>query len=349
MNRKAGRERRLKEVFESKETVKEEERNVNITFSELLGIFLEDKRTRTRLTTYLNYKTVSERFIEPYFGQTSIRDISPADVRNWQNRIMQLDYAPQYIRKIDSVLTMILNYAVRFYELPSNPALAAGSIGEWKSSAKNFWTAQEYAKFRSVIGNQKVLSGEVKYSEMSPYELDIETTVMACDLLFWTGMRIGELLALTPADVSFEEKTITVSKTFHHIDGRDIIDVPKTKKAYRDIVIHDSLSQRLKNLLDCLGREKDARIFPFTRVKPASMLDRGAKRAGLHRIKLHDLRHSHASLLVEMKVVPLVISERLGHEKVETTLNIYSHLYPDKQLQLSQKLQELDEPILPKT
>ena len=98
---------------------------------------------------------------------------------------------------------------------------------------------------------------------------DKPETRMAFLLLYWTGMRIGELLALTYNDINLEEKTI-----------------------------------------------------------------RGIARSGVKRIRLHDLRHSHASMLVDMGVIPLEIAERLGHEKVETTLNTYSHLYPSTQSKL---------------
>lgn len=71
-------------------------------------------------------------------------------------------------------------------------------------------------------------------------------------------------------------------------------------------------------------------------------MDRGCKKSGVKRIRLHDIRHSHASLLIELGFTPLLIAERLGHEKVETTLNIYSHLYPNKQNQVVDALQKIN-------
>ena len=65
---------------------------------------------------------------------------------------------------------------------------------------------------------------------------------------------------------------------------------------------------------------------------------RGCKKSGVKKIRVHDLRHSHASLLIEMECQPLLIADRLGHEKIQTTLNTYSHLYPNKQAEVAQQL-----------
>jgi len=83
---------------------------------------------------------------------------------------------------------------------------------------------------------------------------------------------------------------------------------------------------------------KTDRLFEITKSYLHHEMDRGAKEAGVKRIRIHDLRHSHASLLVELGFTPLEIAERLGHEKIETTLNTYSHLYPNKQAQLADRL-----------
>ena len=78
---------------------------------------------------------------------------------------------------------------------------------------------------------------------------------------------------------------------------------------------------------------------PLTRTTIDRYFNEGIKKSGVKKIRMHDLRHSHASLLVEMGFQPLAIAERLGHEKIETTLNTYSHLYPNKQAELAEKLE----------
>lgn len=291
----------------------------DIMFDRLLDVFLEEKRIRVRWSTYLGYEVIIRRFIRPAFSEMKARDIKPADVRAWQNRLMQLDYEPQYIRKIDCTLGTVFNYGMKLFELPSNPALMAGSIGSWKTEKVNFWTLEEYRCFIATIADDRLH--------------------LAFELLYWTGMRVGELLALTPGDYLADERAISINKTFHRFHRRDIITEPKTKKSKRIVYLHNALNTELSEYLRTNDEDRDRRIFPFTADMLHGALKRGTKTSGVHRIKIHDLRHSHASLLIEMNVTPLLISERLGHEKVETTLNIYSHLYPNKQQQLADRLE----------
>jgi integrase len=157
--------------------------------------------------------------------------------------------------------------------------------------------------------------------------------------LYWTGIRIGELLALTPKDIDFEKKTISISKSYQRLAQRDIITPPKTPKSNRVISIPEFLVIDLQDYIGSLyGIQKDDRMFPFTKHFMEHEIQRGIKASGVKRIRLHDLRHSHASLLIEMGFTPLAIAERLGHERVETTLNTYAHLYPNKQREMAEKL-----------
>ena len=296
--------------------------NISVTFEELLDAFLEEKRIRIRETTYINYEVITRRFIRDAFGDRKIGEITPADVRKWQNRIMQLDYAPQYIRKIDSLLGMVFNYAMKLYGLPANPAILAGSIGEWKSEkGMNFWTREEYGRFRSNI-----------------WETGLG---IAFDLLFWTGMRVGELLALMPEDFDSAGRTVTISKTYRRYHKQDRITPPKTHKSNRTIYLNDSLFREVADYIAQFNIQTGERIFTFSIDVLRDTMERGYKAAGLHKIKIHDLRHSHASMLMDMGVTPLLAAERLGHEKVETTLNIYSHLYPDRQAEVAAELEKL--------
>ena len=153
-------------------------------------------------------------------------------------------------------------------------------------------------------------------------------------------MTKAELLALTYNDIDLEKRTISVNKSYQRIEGRDIITPPKTPKSKRIITIPPFLTEELKEYTSHLyGIMADERMFRFTKSYMEHEIIRGIKALGVKRIRLHDIRHSHASLLVEMGFTPLAIAERLGHEKIETTLNTYSHLYPNKQGELADKLE----------
>ena len=148
--------------------------------------------------------------------------------------------------------------------------------------------------------------------------------------------RIGELLALTYNDINLEEKTISINKSYQRLKGKDMITQPKTPKSIRVITMPDFLAEEFREYCSHLyGIMKKERLFRFTKSHMEHCMATGIERSGVKRIRLHDLRHSHASMLVDMGVAPLEIAERLGHEKVETTLNTYSHLYPSTQSKLA--------------
>ncbi|MFN1845537.1 site-specific integrase [Clostridioides difficile] len=184
-----------------------------------------------------------------------------------------------------------------------------------------FWTLEEFKKFMEF--------------ENKPEPR------LAFEILFWAGLRLGELMALTPKDV-FENK-INIDKSYMKLNGEDIVSSPKTPKSKRIVPIPNFLYNNIKNYLSKIyDLKEDERIFKFAKSYLHKELDRCCKLSGIKRIRVHDLRHSHASLLVNMDVNILTIAERLGHEKAETTWNTYSHLYPNKQLEVAQKLDDLN-------
>ncbi len=186
-----------------------------------------------------------------------------------------------------------------------------------------FWTRDDYNRFIECIADKK-------------------QSKVAYEVLYWTGIRIGELMASTMQDIDFDNKTISINKTVQRLAKEGIITAPKTPKSNRIIPVTDTLIEDLKEYTQMLHdlKLKD-RIFNFTKHFLHHEMDRGCKKSGVKRIKLHDLRHSHTSLLIGLGFTPLIIAERLGHEKIETTLNTYSHLYPNKQTQVVDALQKL--------
>lgn len=133
---------------------------------------------------------------------------------------------------------------------------------------------------------------------------------------------------------------MTVNKSFQRLNGKDVITPPKTPKSNRIISLPDFLLDELKTYTDKLYKlRKHDRIFPYTKHFFEHEMIRGTKDGEVKRIRLHDIRHSHACLLIELGFSSLAIADRLGHEKVETTLNAYSHLFPHKRDEVAEKLQ----------
>lgn len=216
-----------------------------------------------------------------------------------------------------------MNFAKKYYKLQSNPAALCGSMGKKKADEMQFWTPAEFNQFIAQVDN-KALSA------------------VCFRLLFYSGMREGELLALTLNDFDFKANTINISKSYARLNGKDLIQTPKTPKSKRVITMPPEIMELVRDYASRLyDYSPESRLFPITKSYLAKEIERGAKAANIKRIRVHDLRHSHASLLIELGFSPLLISERLGHENIETTLNTYSHLYPNKQGELAEALSKI--------
>lgn len=160
--------------------------------------------------------------------------------------------------------------------------------------------------------------------------MDKLQSFIAFEILHWCGLRCGELLALTPNDIDLKKKTISVTKTYHRIQGKDVTTPPKTPKSVRTIVMSEFLAGGVKDYLRSFkGINPDERIIPVTSSFLHHEMDRGVKRIGVKRIRIHDLRHSHVSLLIELNYSALAIADRLGHESTEVAMR-YAHLFPSK-------------------
>lgn len=170
-------------------------------------------------------------------------------------------------------------------------------------------------------------------------------SVSATEKIFRFYLTKAELLALTLGDFSAKDKTININKSLQRIDGRDVITEPKTEKSKRVIALPDFLVEEMKDYVNRLyGMMPGDRLFMVTKAYLEHEMSRGVALSGVKKIRLHDLRHSHASLLIsKLGAQPLMVAERLGHEKIQTTLNTYSHLYPDQARNLADQLNLLND------
>lgn len=146
---------------------------------------------------------------------------------------------------------------------------------------------------------------------------------------------------MTPADFNFDKETVTINKSYQRLKGQDVITSPKTKKSNRTIKMPKFLCEEMKEYLGMLyGLKKKDRIFTVTKSYLHHEMDRGAKAAGVKRIRIHDLRHSHISLLIDMGFSAVAIADRVGHESIDITYQ-YAHLFPSKQIEMAEKLDDL--------
>ena len=273
--------RKLKRGFRTRKEALEYEQkfllqqatNLDMRFEDFYKLYEEDLKPKLKLNTWRTKDVIFQKKLIPYFKDKKMNEISPADIIKWQNEMIkkrQADgkpYKPTYLKTMQSELSAIFNHAVRFYNLRENPVKKAGTIGKGKADEMDFWTKEEYLKFIECVKDKPI-------------------SYYAFQILYWCGIREGELLALTPADIDFENKKLHITKSYLH---------------------HE--------------------------------MSRGAKAAGVKRIRIHDLRHSHISLLIRLGFSAVAIGNRVGHESQTITFH-YAHMFPTEQIEMADKLNE---------
>lgn len=299
--------------------------DVDMTFGDFVATYIEDMQPRLRENTWKTKEVIINKKILPYFKDKKLSEITAPDIVSWQNEIMkQTDslgnhYSKTYLKTIHNQLSAILNHAVSMYGLKANMARKVGNMGKEVPKEMNFWTQQEYEKFAEAIA-------------------DKEESYMAFEILYWCGIRLGELLALTPEDFNLSDSTLRINKSYQRLSGEDVITDPKTPKSNRTIYLPEFLKAEIKSYLSHLYNiEPNERIFLISKSFLHHEMDRGVKASGVKRIRIHDLRHSHVSLLINMGFSALAIGERVGHEAPDITYR-YAHLFPSVQTDMADQL-----------
>ncbi len=305
--------------------------STDMLFKDFVEVYLDSLEVRIKERTMLTKKDIIRTHLIPYFGEMRISDITTKDVMKWQTKEMKAinkrngkPYTKSYLKTVHNQLRAILNHAVKYYNLSKNPASLVGNMGNEKDIKMSFWTLDQYRKFAEVAKKDPVY-------------------YVCYEILYWCGLRKGELFALTAEDIDFETKRINIDKTFSRIGKRDILTDPKTHMSKRKVLMPDFLVDELRDYID---RQYDldpkGRLFPITDAALRTKKDKFAEEAGLPHIRIHDFRHSHVSLLIDLGYGAVAIGERVGHASVDITYR-YAHLFPDVQGSMANKLNEIKE------
>ena len=186
-----------------------------------------------------------------------------------------------------------------------------------------YWTVDEFNQFFKALDR----------------EIDKEAFFI---LLFYSGIRIGEACALTYGDFDFTNNTVTINKNYVVAKGKAYIYDTKTQKSNRTIKLPRNVMNKIREYsFHLYGRNANTRLFDRSEVTYRGWLKRYSEKAKIKKIRIHDFRHSHASLLINIGVPVKQISERLGHDDVTITLSTYAHMYKEKEDELMQKLEEI--------
>ena len=291
-------------------------------------VYLPWYKTQVKESTFDNRRTTAKKHFA-YFFKKKINEIEAIHVQAWQLKLAE-QFNPNYVRIVHGMLAVAFDRAVILGLCEKNPARMVGNIKSKKTKV-DFWTLEEFQKVISLL-----------------YKGDYYEHYMFISywLLFMTGMRIGEAAALQWEDIDFDTGLLTINKTLYYktMDEYKFVE-PKTQASNRVIVIDTDTIRELKEwkevqqkvLKDC-GFVMSYSGVPTSKHTLPRALNKLAELAGVHRIKIHALRHSHASLLISMGENPLIIKDRLGHEKIQTTLGTYGHLYPNSNFEVAKKL-----------
>ena len=255
--------------------------SLGMTFGDFISLYVKDMEHRLKPSTVASKKWLIDLKVTPFFKKIPLNEIKPTHVRQWHNSLTSYrdengkPYAQTYLKCINNQLTAIFNYAVKYYGLKENPCHKAGSMGKKHADEMLFWTKQEFQTFIEVMKDR-------------PASYTVFMT------MYYTGIREGELLALTPSDIDIEKKTLTVNKSYQRLGREDIITTPKTPKSNRTLPIPDGLCTCLQEYMShCYGLQKDDRLFPYTKSFLYHEMEYGCKASGVKRIRVHDIRHPY--------------------------------------------------------
>ncbi|MDF9825475.1 integrase [Breznakia sp. PF5-3] len=332
-NWKGENEKKLKRGFQTKKAAKEWEQSFkaqktldfDMKFEDFIEIYKNDMKQRVKLSTWMTKEQIINKKVIPYFKNKKMNLIKTSDIIAWQNEMIGfkqkngMPYSKCYLKTLHNQLSAIFNHAVRFYDLKQNPAKKAGNMGKNSRREMNVWSKDEYSRFSDSM-------------------MDKEISYHAFQMLYWCGIRLGEMLALTGQDFDFNKNTVSINKTYQRIGGVDYITSPKTEKSNRVVQMPSFLAEEMKDYIDKIYHlKKDQRVFHVSKSYIEREMRRGIKEQKLHYIRVHDLRHSHVSLLIEMGFSAVAIADRVGHESIEITYQ-YAHLFPTKQGDIANKL-----------
>lgn len=303
--------------------------STNYNVEVLVDMFLDYKKERVKSRTYYDIKKIADKHITPTFKHLGIKDIKPSMIEHWQKQLLENNYSNDYLEAIQGLFSRIFNYCISKEIVDTNPVKIVGFVkNQTKSSKKlQFYTTDQYIKFRGVIDDERYL--------------------LVFDLLYFTGMRISELQARTWSDLNFDEKSLIIHSNY---DCKNHVITPSTKNGEtRVIYLSDDLINQLNKRYTAMKRYKNFDPTKFYIISDLSILSQKTISNNkkyildcyndthpddqLPKIRIHDFRHSHVSMLINSEVDTFTIAERLGHSK-QMVENVYGHLFPSKKKEI---------------
>lgn len=305
-----------------------------ITFEEMIDLFLNFKKKRVRETTFYNYGNKIP-YLKPLF-KVKLKDFNYTQFERWHDYLNNTNLATRTKNDIYKFLKSILNYATAWYEF---------NFAKVYPKMTNFNNPNElppeqlcftYEEFKQFINAEEELRWKVIF-----------------EILYYCGLRRGEIRGLQWNNIDFERRTITINKQITDRCGsiknyRFV--VPKTQNSIRTLKMPKILTNDLKTYKNELKKEKGFNNNYFVAgdalpIASSSLTDHKnylCNKADVKQIRLHDFRHSCASLLINKGANVQVVAKYLGHTKIEETLKTYAHLFLSSLDEIVEVIDRLD-------
>lgn len=280
----------------------------DMTVKSLCEMYLEQYKARHKETSYISTKYILEKYLVEPLGNLSLRDVTKKRLMQWQGHVLSLPVSGSTKKSINAKTKALFSFAEKMDIIESNPMLSLPGIGT-TAKRDGYWTHAQYLQFLEAG----------KSSRTKRYPL----VALCFDILYYSGMRLGEFMGLAADSMNYNENTITISRAINYLGKPS---TPKNQQSYRTISMPPSVMQRIKEYVESLY-DMPEKLFPVSRRGLRYYLETWAQKAGLPRIVIHELRHSHVSYLVSKGVPITAISKRIGHNSPKITLDVYSHLY----------------------
>ena len=259
------------------------------------------------------------------FKNMKLRDITAEALREWQNAKKKEGYSDGYLLTMRKELSSVLNYAEKQYHWIDNPSKEVPRMGKFNKRVRkdDWWTIDEYETFISAIDKNTIY-------------------YVIWNVLFYSGIRLGELLALRKADIDIERNCIYINETYARLKKQDLITSPKTENSERVVYIPQEI---MKMVQEYMEKHPDInsndRVFPIVHRTVEKAFARDIKKSDVRYITVHCLRHSHTAYLISLNTFSMsVISERLGHKDETITSQVYSHVYNKNAMDVAQVMQD---------
>ncbi len=270
--------------------------------------------------------------ILPFFRQYELTAITPQVIQQWQQQMRTKTnrqgkpFTDTFLHSVQSQLNAVLNYATRKKYIPFSPMVDLKNMGQKNAPQRSVWSVEDYAKFATI-------------AQQRP------KTFMLFELYFWHGLRRGEGLGLRPMDITYNESTGRTSITINtSVDAKHRIGKTKTSSSQRTIELLPTVAEELKQYLQLQYEiQPEQRIFEgITTNRLYKDIEWAITESGVPKIRIHDMRHSHVSLLISSQQYSSTdIARDCGHSSAATTLRTYAHMMPQTRTNIADTLEAM--------